>query len=181
MAKPSVADVRAVAAEIKASQPQIGTKKLIQAIKDQRKDWRLGNKELRQALAQAQGGKAASPADTGPAAAAGARSAPAAAAPPAKKKRRKGGGEASAGTAQPAASQADEMAGSVPESLPFAVDEADHAETPQRAYEDVAPVLRLLAAALGKEPSELRIWDPFFCTGAPSRRSLSLSISFRWG
>ena len=91
------------------------------------------------------------------------------------------GGEASAGTAQPAAPQPDETAGSVPESLPFAVDEADHAETPQRAYEDVAPVLRLLAAAMGKEPSELRIWDPFFCTGAPSRRSLSLSISFRWG
>ena len=63
MAKPSVADVRALAAEIKASQPQIGTKKLIQAIKDQRKDWRLGNKELRQALGGQGGSPAPAPAE----------------------------------------------------------------------------------------------------------------------
>lgn len=42
----------------------------------------------------------------------------------------------------------------------------DHFETPQRAYEDLAPALRKVAALLGKEVRDLRIYDPYFCRGS---------------
>ena len=48
---------------------------------------------------------------------------------------------------------------------PFPVEDADHCETPARAYADVAPVLRSLARQLGKTPAELKIYDPYFCQG----------------
>lgn len=53
--------------------------------------------------------------------------------------------------------------------FPFPADPNDHCETPLEAYEDLAPYLRFLARAMGKKPSELRIWDPFYCDGAVTR------------
>lgn len=64
----------------------------------------------------------------------------------------------------------DSAAGSLPNDLPFTADAADHAETPLAAYEDVVPILHGLAMALKRTPSELKIWDPFYCTGAAKRR-----------
>lgn len=45
------------------------------------------------------------------------------------------------------------------------IDEADHCETPLIAYEDLEPFLQQLAHRLGKPKSDLRIYDPYFCTG----------------
>lgn len=66
--------------------------------------------------------------------------------------------------------------GSLPGSFPYEIDEADHAETPLVAYEDVAPVLRGLAKHLSKQPADLRIWDPFYCTGAAAKRLASVGF-----
>lgn len=52
---------------------------------------------------------------------------------------------------------------------PFDANMDDHCESPLEAYKDVAPVLRRLATKLGKKPSELRIYDPYFCAGAVAR------------
>jgi len=52
---------------------------------------------------------------------------------------------------------------------PFPTTEDDHCETPREAYDDIAPVLRQIAAGLGKEPGQLAIWDPFYCNGAVIR------------
>jgi len=48
----------------------------------------------------------------------------------------------------------------------FDADEADCCETPAVAYRHMAPVLRRIAEELGKSPSELRIYDPYYCAGA---------------
>lgn len=44
-------------------------------------------------------------------------------------------------------------------------DEADHAETPLKAYEDVARFLDAVASSLGKDRGTLKIYDPYFCMG----------------
>lgn len=49
---------------------------------------------------------------------------------------------------------------------PFAVEPLDQCETPLLAYEHVAPLLNLLAQAMGKAPRDLRIYDPYYCAGA---------------
>lgn len=54
--------------------------------------------------------------------------------------------------------------------LPFAVNAADHCETPATAYADIAPVLSWLAASLGKTEAKLAIYDPYFCDGGVKRR-----------
>ena len=51
MAKPSLGEVRALAAAIRAKQPGIGQKKLATEIKSAQPQWKLGNQELRKALA----------------------------------------------------------------------------------------------------------------------------------
>ena len=53
---------------------------------------------------------------------------------------------------------------------PFDSDALDCAETSPAAYEDIAPLLSELARRVGKLPSELRIYDPYFCAGAVKRR-----------
>lgn len=53
---------------------------------------------------------------------------------------------------------------------PFEVDPDDHCETPPVAYQHIAPILNTLAKGLGKEPSELEIYDPYFCAGGVIRR-----------
>ena len=52
----------------------------------------------------------------------------------------------------------------------------DHCETSPTAYEDIVPVLRALAEALGKPASELRIYDPYFCAGAAQRHLAKLGF-----
>ena len=43
--------------------------------------------------------------------------------------------------------------------MPFETSPADHCETPLQAYADVAPILRCLAAAMGRTPETLRIYE----------------------
>ena len=52
---------------------------------------------------------------------------------------------------------------------PFDVDPNDHCETSPAAYAHIAPLLRLLAAALGTTPERLAIYDPYFCAGSVTR------------
>ena len=52
---------------------------------------------------------------------------------------------------------------------PFPVSDDDHAETSPEAYADVAPVLDLIAARLGKDRASLRVYDPYYCAGAVAR------------
>ena len=52
-----------------------------------------------------------------------------------------------------------------PKKLPFEVDASDNCETPQEAYDDIAPMLRALASNLKKPPSDLIIYDPYYCDG----------------
>ena len=49
---------------------------------------------------------------------------------------------------------------------PFAADYNDSFETPETAIRDILPALTFIAADLRKPLSQLRVWDPFFCTGA---------------
>ena len=47
----------------------------------------------------------------------------------------------------------------------FEVDYNDHFETPLVAYTDILPMLHALALSLGKSPTELIIYDPYYCQG----------------
>jgi hypothetical protein len=47
----------------------------------------------------------------------------------------------------------------------FDVDQADHCETPFRAYQDILPVLDQIAKSCGKERQNLIIYDPYYCDG----------------
>ena len=53
--------------------------------------------------------------------------------------------------------------------LPFEANPDDHCETSLAAYGDVVQLLELLAQKLGKAPEELRIYDPYYCSGAVVR------------
>lgn len=57
----------------------------------------------------------------------------------------------------------------VPTRHSFDAVEADHCETGPDAFGDIASVLRALAASMGKTPATLRIYDPYYCTGAVVR------------
>ena len=67
--------------------------------------------------------------------------------------------------------------GDAPASWPFPVDALDQCETPLAAYEHIAPLLRLLAGALGTTPAALRIYDPYYCAGAAKRHLASLGFA----
>ena len=49
--------------------------------------------------------------------------------------------------------------------LPFEAEPDDHCESPPEAYEDLAATLDVVAAALGRGRSNLRIYDPYYCSG----------------
>ena len=168
MGKATLAEVRALVAQIRGSQPDIGNKKLVAEIKRAQPQWELSNKELRNALrplelkqkradASQPGADTAAPVKKRGAAQANTASI----ATPAPKKQK---------MAQAVVSNETASAGSLPASFPYQIDESDHAETPAAAYEDIAPVLRSLAKHLSKPPAELKIWDPFYCTGAAAQR-----------
>lgn len=105
------------------------------------------------------------------------------------------------GRARPAGSAA--RSAGLPEHR-FEADYGDHFETPLAAYQDVLPVggptaspthrvslpplgtgslpaassvqmLEALAGQLGKPAGELRLWDPFYCTGSCKRHLRTLS------
>jgi hypothetical protein len=60
--------------------------------------------------------------------------------------------------------------------FPFATDESDHCETPLQAYKDIAPMLKLLAQALGVKPKNLRVYDPYYCGGSVKAHLRSLGF-----
>ena len=51
-------------------------------------------------------------------------------------------------------------------SRPFEHDPKDAAETPFAAYQDIEPLLFMLAQKLGKPKHKLRIYDPYYCEGS---------------
>lgn len=65
----------------------------------------------------------------------------------------------------------------IPEEYSWPTDEGDHCETPLEAYAHIAPLLHVLCARLGKAPSALRIYDPYFCEGRMAEHLLSLGFS----
>eukprot|EP00434_Breviolum_minutum_P000743 symbB.v1.2.000656.t1/scaffold28.1/size414311/10 len=54
--------------------------------------------------------------------------------------------------------------------------DADHAETPAKAYEDVSGYLDAIAASLGKDRATLKIYDPYYCMGAVVKHLNSLGF-----
>lgn len=56
----------------------------------------------------------------------------------------------------------------------FEADEADHCETPRRAYQDIVPVLDQIAASCGKTRRDLIIYDPYYCDGGIKEKMKSL-------
>lgn len=88
------------------------------------------------------------------------------------KKRRRADFEEQAVSAAPTAPEVE-----VPEEYSWPTDEGDHCETPLEAYAHIAPLLHVLCARLGKAPSALRIYDPYFCEGRMAEHLLSLGFS----
>lgn len=59
----------------------------------------------------------------------------------------------------------------------FVPDSKDHCETSPTAYMHLAPMLNLLALKLGKKPSELAIYDPYFCAGSVVKHLAALGFA----
>ena len=53
----------------------------------------------------------------------------------------------------------------------------DHFETPREAYQDISRALTMISEALGREPSQLRIYDPYYCQGSVKRHLASLGFT----
>ena len=51
------------------------------------------------------------------------------------------------------------------EPLQFEADPADHCETGIRAYLDIKQTLLCLATLLDRRKEDIKIWDPYYCTG----------------
>ena len=60
--------------------------------------------------------------------------------------------------------------------LPFEAEPDDHCESPPEAYADLAATLDVVAAALGRDRSTLRIYDPYYCSGAVARHLRALGF-----
>jgi hypothetical protein len=48
---------------------------------------------------------------------------------------------------------------------PYPTDPTDHAETPLQAYEHIRTVLKRISKSLNLSKRELKIYDPYYCTG----------------
>eukprot|EP00913_Durusdinium_trenchii_P017518 g16459.t1 len=59
-------------------------------------------------------------------------------------------------------------------------DTADHAETPAKAYADLARFLDALAASMCKTREDLKIYDPYYCMGACVRHMAALGFYNVW-
>lgn len=64
--------------------------------------------------------------------------------------------------------------GSIP--LPFETDPDDHCETSSIAYTHIKPLLKLIAKRLEKDPSELNVYDPYFCAGGTAKHLKTLGF-----
>jgi hypothetical protein len=63
--------------------------------------------------------------------------------------------------------------------FPFETDPDDHCESPLEAYEDIVPLLKVIVSSGGaavrgggsrpKSPSEVKIYDPYYCNGGMVR------------
>ena len=60
---------------------------------------------------------------------------------------------------------------------PYPVDENDHCESPLVAYEDISPILDIIASKIGKTRAQLKIYDPYYCEGAMKEHLLALGFS----
>jgi len=67
---------------------------------------------------------------------------------------------------------------SASEAYPYEVDYNDHFETSQEAYQDIDRTLRYIAKGLNKAPSELRIYDPYYCAGGTIRKLRNLGYQY---
>ncbi|KAG1652013.1 hypothetical protein FOA52_008733 [Chlamydomonas sp. UWO 241] len=83
---------------------------------------------------------------------------------------------APAAAAAAAAGTAATPATPAPAQHPFQTEPGDHAETPVEAYAHIALLLSRLAKRLGKPPSQLRIYDPFYCEGRVVEHLTSLGF-----
>lgn len=63
------------------------------------------------------------------------------------------------------------------DSYPYEVDYNDHFETSLRAVQDVAVVLHHLCRVTGKAPSQLAVYDPFYCQGGIRRHYEALGFT----
>lgn len=61
--------------------------------------------------------------------------------------------------------------------LPFTATEDDHCESPPEAYADLAATLDVVATALGRTRASLRIYDPYYCSGAVARHLRALGFA----
>jgi hypothetical protein len=129
--------------------------------KNQKKKRRKGDKKNKREVASAAAAGGASAAGEAAGAGAGGESKRS---KKRQKKRRKVEGAGQQDSAPGAADTPD--AGAEPPAHSWVVEDADHCETPREAYADIAACLRRLAARLKVQPQNLRIYDPYFCTGA---------------
>jgi hypothetical protein len=70
---------------------------------------------------------------------------------------------------QPVSAADDEPAAPAAIEHPFPTHPDDHCETPALAYAHIAPLLSMVAAGLGVQDAQLRIYDPYYCDGAVCR------------
>lgn len=63
------------------------------------------------------------------------------------------------------------------EVFPFNADPDDHCETPLEAYEDICMFLDLVCKKLGKDRSQLVIYDPYYCNGTVKQHLSSLGFT----
>jgi hypothetical protein len=59
---------------------------------------------------------------------------------------------------------------------PFETDYNDHFETSPRAYRDIEPILSHFATLMGKQKSDVVIYDPYYCAGAVKAHFASLGF-----
>ncbi|CAE7024693.1 UGT80A2 [Symbiodinium sp. CCMP2456] len=52
---------------------------------------------------------------------------------------------------------------------PYEVDDGDHFETSAEAYHDILPLLRCAARLRGLSAEDLKIYDPYYCSGRAKR------------
>ena len=60
---------------------------------------------------------------------------------------------------------------------PFESNADDHCETSPTAYKDIVPMLKSIAKLAGRTPETLRIYDPYYCSGAVVRNLADLGFS----
>lgn len=60
---------------------------------------------------------------------------------------------------------------------PYLIEDGDHCESPPAAYNHIAHLLHDLCKKLAKDPSNLKIYDPYYCEGSVKQNLLALGFS----